>query len=177
MELALPEPVQAVVAAAGPTGRSEVELKKVFQTSEGPLYRILAAIKEAVGGDSGLLVTTFRSSLKVIGLEYLLEVREEGYRSNPAVICLLCSKETQANSARGHVLSATHRLTYLECFFPIVRYGFRLQISRTDSSSLSQGDCLPRYRISPSGRSQLMSSLRWSCARLKPSWADSSTGR
>ena len=58
VELVLPEPVQAVVAAAGPTSRSEVELQKVFQTSEGPLYRILAAIKEAVGGDSRLLVTT-----------------------------------------------------------------------------------------------------------------------
>ena len=28
----------------------------------------------------------------MIGAEYLIEIREDGYRSNPAVLCLLCSK-------------------------------------------------------------------------------------
>lgn len=28
----------------------------------------------------------------MIGVEYLIEIREDGYRSNPAVLCLLCSK-------------------------------------------------------------------------------------
>jgi len=115
----LPEPVSAVstskpLATSSKSGQksavevvSDVDKSKVFQSSDGPLQKVLEGTKDPV-----------------IGVEYLIEIREDGYRSNPAVLCLLCSKELECSSARGHLTSATHRLLYLECFFPIVRRKF-----------------------------------------------------
>jgi len=117
----LPEPVSAV-STSKPLSTSsradpktavevvpdpEVDKSKVFHSSDGPVQKVLEGTKDAV-----------------IGVEYLIEIREDGYRSNPAVLCLLCSKELECSSVRGHLTSATHRLLYLECFFPIVRRKF-----------------------------------------------------
>eukprot|EP00092_Neocalanus_flemingeri_P001633 GFUD01001743.1.p1 GENE.GFUD01001743.1~~GFUD01001743.1.p1 ORF type:complete len:1274 (+),score=352.69 GFUD01001743.1:59-3880(+) len=122
----LPEPVSAVSSNTGQAGSSNtgqagnsaagkskletsgvLDKSKVFHSSDGPVQKLLDGIKEAV-----------------IGVEYLVEIREDGYRSNPAVICMLCSKEIECSAVKGHITSATHRLTYLECFFPIVRRKF-----------------------------------------------------
>jgi len=114
----LPEPVSAVNqgqaggsqgghTSAQETGGGGLDKTKVFHSSDGPVQKSLDSIKEAV-----------------IGVEYLVEIREDGYRSNPVVICMLCSKELVSSSVGGHITSPTHRLAYLECFFPIVRRKF-----------------------------------------------------
>ena len=119
LSLSLPEPVSAiasvertkataVTAVAAASCAVAVDPTKLFPADqESVVMRQLDNAKEAV-----------------IGLEYLLEIREDGYRSNPVVICLLCNKEFQASTIMGHIYSATHRLTYLECFFPIARRKF-----------------------------------------------------
>ena len=101
----LPAPVSAVSPVKAV---SSVDPSKLFLCDgEGGVARYMKGVKEPV-----------------IGLEYLVEVREEGYRTNPKTLCLLCSKDTQASSMVGHVLSASHRLKYLESFFPIAARKF-----------------------------------------------------
>ena len=101
----LPDPVSAVSPVKAV---SSVDPSKLFLCDgEGGVARYMKGVKEPV-----------------IGLEYLVEVREEGYRTNPKTLCLLCSKDTQASSMVGHVLSASHRLKYLESFFPIAARKF-----------------------------------------------------
>ena len=74
--------------------------------------------------DSYLMKYLDNAKEAVIGLEYLLEVRGDGTRTNPTVICLLCNKESHAHSIMGHVYSPSHRLRYLQSFFPIARQKF-----------------------------------------------------
>ena len=120
MLLSLPAPVSAVTSPAKAavtstvtsnvtsTVTSHVDPDKLFPCDGGgAVARCMEGVREPV-----------------IGLEYLLEVREEGYRTNPKVLCLLCSKEVMATNIVAHVLSATHRLKYLESFFPIARRKF-----------------------------------------------------
>ena len=110
--LCLPEPVSAVTVSSpvksGPVPSPRVDPAKLFPSDAGgAVVRNTEGVKEPL-----------------IGLEYLVEVREDGFRTNPKIICLLCSKEIQASSIVGHLLSATHRLAYLEAFFPIARRKF-----------------------------------------------------
>ena len=58
------------------------------------------------------------SGSPLIGLEYLVEVREQG-AGQPASLCLLCSKEIPLANIVNHASYPTHRLQYLECFYPI----------------------------------------------------------
>ena len=80
----------------------------------------------------------------LIGLEYLVEIKEVrsslvcrfsfyvvfffyqiGQASRPSTLCLLCNnKELPFGNVINHLTSATHRLNYLEAFFPIVSRKF-----------------------------------------------------
>lgn len=98
-ELELPEPVAAVVAAprlVAPAGQ------------DSPVQRALDQHRGAA----------------LLGLEYLVEVREQEHGQWPVARCLLCHKEVALANLVGHVTSASHRLAYLEAFFPIVRRKF-----------------------------------------------------
>lgn len=56
---------------------------------------------------------------------HLTIIIQVGQASRPATLCLLCNnKELPFGNAVNHVTSATHRLNYLEAFFPIVSLKF-----------------------------------------------------
>ena len=55
----------------------------------------------------------------------MTKIIQVGQASRPATLCLLCNnKELPFGNAINHVTSATHRLNYLEAFFPIVSLKF-----------------------------------------------------
>ena len=60
----------------------------------------------------------------LLGLEYLVEVESHQGTRSPT-LCLLCAKELlQPRDLASHCSSPTHRLQYLEAFFPVVRRKF-----------------------------------------------------
>ena len=60
-------------------------------------------------------------------------VLKVGQASRPATLCLLCNnKELPFGNAANHVTSATHRLNYLEAFFPIVSHKFSKVLEKVE---------------------------------------------
>lgn len=59
----------------------------------------------------------------LIGLEYLVEIIH-GPNVDPTYECLLCKRQLEAQSVISCVVSANHRLKYLEKFYPIARAKF-----------------------------------------------------
>ena len=115
--LSLPDPVSAVSSSS--------KSSKTAVTADSSCAAVVDPSKLfPVEQDSVLMKHLDNAKEAVIGLEYQLEIREDYHRSNPSVVCLLCAKECMASAFMAHVYSPTHRLRYLESFFPIARSKF-----------------------------------------------------
>ena len=132
MSLSLPDPVSAVSAmlpapvsaVSSSSGNSKLNNSNSDRVSNNRTRTVTAAVISAATcavdpgklfpaeHDSVLMKHLDNANEAVIGLEYLLEIREDGYRSNPSVICLLCSHESMASQFMNHVYSPSHRLRY-----------------------------------------------------------------